>query len=56
MRSTCLEKEARSRGRRGVVLWKIEVLNQHDRVVQEGVTVTLIEGVGANSAAGSVAA
>jgi acyl dehydratase len=50
VRSRVLEKEARSRGRRGVVVWRVEVLNQHDRVVQEGVTVTLVEGAGSNSA------
>lgn len=44
VRSTILEKTSRSRGRRGLVVWKVEVLNQHDRVVQEGVTVTLVDG------------
>jgi 3-hydroxybutyryl-CoA dehydratase len=39
-----LEKEERSRGRRGLVTWLRTILNQHGKVVQEGVTVTLVEG------------
>lgn len=54
VRSTVLDKESRSRGRRGVVVWKVEVLNQHDRLVQEGVTVTLVEGMGLGCNPGSV--
>jgi acyl dehydratase len=44
VRSKVLEKEARSRGRRGVVTWQRQVINQDDKVVQEGVTLTLVEG------------
>ena len=43
-RSEVLAKEARARGRRGVVTWKRQILNQEDKVVQEGVTLTLVEG------------
>lgn len=43
VRSRVLEKEGRSRGRRGVITWEIHVLNQDGRVVQEGVTRTLVE-------------
>jgi acyl dehydratase len=46
MRSKILEKEARARGRRGVITWSRQVLNQADKVVHEGVTVTLVEGRG----------
>jgi acyl dehydratase len=46
VRSTVLGKEPRSRGRRGVIEWNVEILNQNHRVVQEGVTFTLVEGVG----------
>ncbi len=41
--SRVLEKQPQGRGRRGTVVWQIRVLNQDDRVVQEGVTATLVE-------------
>ena len=41
--SRVLEKELQGRGRRGQVVWRVQVLNQDARVVQEGVTVTLVE-------------
>jgi acyl dehydratase len=44
--STVLEKEPRSRGRRGVITWKRQLVNQHGKVVQEGITQTLVEGRG----------
>ncbi len=34
--------EPRSRGRRGVVTWFRQIVNQHDAVVQEGRTQTLV--------------
>ena len=43
VRSRVLEKELQGRGRRGVVVSQIQILNQDGRVVQEGVTSTLIE-------------
>lgn len=46
VRTTVLEKEERSRGRRGVVTWKREVLNQDGKLVQEAITQTLVEGRG----------
>jgi acyl dehydratase len=46
VRSKVLEKEARSRGRRGVVTWEREIRNQDGKVVQHGVTLTLVEGRG----------
>jgi acyl dehydratase len=42
--SDVLGKEVRGRGRRGVVTWKRQILNQENKVVQEGVTETLVEG------------
>jgi 3-hydroxybutyryl-CoA dehydratase len=45
-RAKVLEKEERSRGRRGVVTWQRQIVNQHNKLVQEGVTVTLVEGRG----------
>jgi acyl dehydratase len=38
-------KEQRSRGRRGVITWKREILNQDDKIVQEGMHCTLVEGL-----------
>jgi acyl dehydratase len=46
VRSKVLEKEARARGRRGVITWERKIVNQHDKLVQEGVTVTLVDGRG----------
>jgi hypothetical protein len=34
-------------GRRAEVVWRVQLVNQKDEVVQEGTTVTLIEGVAA---------
>jgi acyl dehydratase len=39
-----MAKEERSRGRRGVVTWERKVVNQSDKVVQEGTILTLVEG------------
>jgi acyl dehydratase len=47
VRTRVLAKEARARGRRGVITWQRQVLNQEGKVVQEGVSVTLVEGRGA---------
>ena len=44
LRTTVLEKEGRSRGRRGIVTWQRQIINQDGKVVQEGVITTLIEG------------
>ena len=46
-RSKVLEKEARSRGRRGAITWAREIVNHQNKVVQHGVTLTLVEGRGA---------
>jgi acyl dehydratase len=44
MRSKVLQKEVRARGRRAVITWSRQVLNQDDKVVHDGITVTLVEG------------
>ncbi len=44
--SKVLDKQVRGRGRRGVVTWQRQILNQERKVVQEGITVTLVEGRG----------
>jgi len=46
LRSKVLEKEVRSRGRRGVITWQRQIINQEGKVVQEGITQTLVEGRG----------
>jgi acyl dehydratase len=46
VRTRVLEKEVRARGRRAVITWHREILNQNGRVVQEGVTQTIVEGRG----------
>lgn len=49
MLSKVLAKEVRGRGRRGAVTWQRRIVNQEQKVVQEGVSVTLVEGrAGAN--------
>jgi 3-hydroxybutyryl-CoA dehydratase len=44
MASKVLTKDVRSRGRRGEIAWQRRILNQERKVVQEGITVTLVEG------------
>jgi 3-hydroxybutyryl-CoA dehydratase len=44
VRSAVMEMESRARGRRGVVTWKREIVNQEGTLVQEGISVTLVEG------------
>lgn len=50
VKAKVLEKEERARGRRGVITWQRQVVNQEGKVVQEGVTVTLVEGRGGRGA------
>ena len=44
VRSKVLSKETRGRGRRGVISWLRQIVNQQGKVVQEGITDTLVEG------------
>ncbi len=46
VRVKVLEKEERARGRRGVITWQRTLVNQVTKTVQEGITVTLVEGRG----------
>ncbi len=39
-----VNKEVRGRGRRGEIAWQRQIINQERKIVQEGVTVTLVEG------------
>lgn len=49
--SKVLDKQPRGRGKRGEVTWQRRIFNQDDRLVMEGVTVTLVEGRGIRPAA-----
>ncbi len=44
VRSSVTSKEPRGRGRRGVITWQRQIINQEGKVVQEGITLTLVEG------------
>ena len=44
LRTKIIKKEERSRGRRGVITWHRQIINQEGKIVQEGVTETLVEG------------
>jgi acyl dehydratase len=44
IRAKVIEKEERSRGKRGVVTWQRTIVNQHNKPVEEGIIVTLVEG------------
>lgn len=46
LRTKVLEKEVRARGRRGMLVWQRQIANQDGKVVQEGVTETLVQGRG----------
>jgi 3-hydroxybutyryl-CoA dehydratase len=46
LRGHVREKQARGRGRRGEIIWGRTIFNQEDKVVQEGVLITLVEARG----------
>src|SRR5262249_54575383 len=46
IRGKVLEKNIRGRGKRGEVVWQRTILNQDNKIVQEGVLVTLVEARG----------
>lgn len=43
VRVKIVEKESRSRGRRGQIAWLRQIINQDGKIVQEGTTLTLVE-------------
>jgi acyl dehydratase len=49
VRSSVLAKEVRARGRRGEITWHRELVNQEGKVVQEGTTITLVQGRAADA-------
>ncbi|HEV3237893.1 MAG TPA: MaoC/PaaZ C-terminal domain-containing protein [Gemmataceae bacterium] len=44
VRTKVLGIEEKSRGKRGVVTWRRQIVNQDDKIVQEGITQTLVQG------------
>jgi acyl dehydratase len=50
LKSKVIDKEIRARGRRGVITWERQIVNQEGKIVQEGITVTLVEGRAAQGA------
>jgi 3-hydroxybutyryl-CoA dehydratase len=50
VRTKVLAKEERSRGKRGLVTWQRQITNQDGKIVQEGVTQTLVQGKSAMKA------
>ena len=44
LRTKILAKTDRARGRFGVITWQRHVVNQHGKIVQHGITETLVEG------------
>lgn len=46
IRAKVLEIEPRSRGRRGVITWQRTIVNQHSKPVEQGISMTLVEGRG----------
>lgn len=43
IKTKVVHKELRGRGKRGEVHWQRTVLNQENKVIQEGVTITIVE-------------
>jgi acyl dehydratase len=44
LRTKVVDKEVRARGRRGVITWHKQIINQDGKVVQEGISTTIVEG------------
>jgi acyl dehydratase len=44
IRSRVVEKHIRGRGRRGEIVWYRSIVNQEGKIVQDGTTITLVEG------------
>ena len=46
VRSEVLNKEERGRGKRGIITWQRQIVKQDGKIVQEGISVTMVEGRG----------
>ncbi|MGE3805276.1 MAG: MaoC/PaaZ C-terminal domain-containing protein [Gemmataceae bacterium] len=44
VRTKLLEKEVRARGKRATMAWQRHIINQEDKIIQEGVALTLVQG------------
>jgi acyl dehydratase len=44
VRSRIVDKQVRGRGRRGIITWHRQIVNQDGKIVQQGTTLTLVEG------------
>jgi acyl dehydratase len=44
VRARVAEKETKARGRRGLITWCRQIVNQEAQIVQEGLTQTLVQG------------
>ncbi len=44
VRTTVMDKEIRTRGKRALITWQREIVNQQEKVLQKGFTLTLVEG------------
>ena len=51
VRSKVVSKELRGRGRRGLITWQRQLINQDGKIVQEGASVTMVEGRGGQEGA-----
>jgi acyl dehydratase len=43
VKTKVLEKQPKGRGKRGVITWQRQILNQSGTITQEGITLTLVE-------------
>lgn len=50
VRTKVVAKEVKARGRRGIITWQRQILNQAGKVVQEGISQTMVEGRAAATA------
>jgi acyl dehydratase len=44
VKTKVLEKQQKGRGKRGIVTWQRRIVNHGEKTVQEGITLTLVEG------------
>jgi len=42
-RTIVIDKERKGRGRRGLITWQRQLINQDNRIVQDGLSVTMVE-------------
>jgi acyl dehydratase len=47
IRNTVLDRQLRANGKRGMVVWRLQAINQSDKIVQDGILATIVEAAGA---------